>query len=188
MSQLICSNCGTVGTPKTVIKGSVLIEIVLWVCFIVPGIIYSIWRLTTRAKVCRSCGAKNMVPLNTPMGKKLSVDIAKASSSPTKSEAGAGSDTRKCPFCAEFIKAEAVICRFCQKELPPLPEAVPDSKVTKAVPMEMLTSEEQAQVMEKFGITYDGEEFHSLNYRYEKLSDAVNYAKSQATKRNNKNA
>ena len=29
--------------------------------------------------------------------------------------------TRTCPFCAEIIKAEAKICRFCQKELPPLP-------------------------------------------------------------------
>lgn len=28
--------------------------------------------------------------------------------------------TRKCPFCAEIIKAEAKICRFCQRELPPL--------------------------------------------------------------------
>jgi hypothetical protein len=71
MSQLICSNCGTVGTPKTVTKGSILIEIALWLFFIIPGIIYSIWRLTTRTKACRSCGAENMVPLNSPMGKKL---------------------------------------------------------------------------------------------------------------------
>lgn len=71
MSQLICPNCGTVGTPKTVTKGSMLIEIVLWIFLIVPGIIYSIWRLTTRAKVCRSCGSKNMIPLNSPMGEKL---------------------------------------------------------------------------------------------------------------------
>ena len=27
---------------------------------------------------------------------------------------------RKCPFCAELVKAEATICRFCQKDLPVL--------------------------------------------------------------------
>lgn len=32
-----------------------------------------------------------------------------------------GSMTRACPFCAETVKVEARICRFCQKELPPLP-------------------------------------------------------------------
>lgn len=78
MSQLICSNCGTIGSPKTVTKGSILIEIVLWICFIVPGLIYSIWRLTTRTKACRSCGADNMVPLTSPMGKKLQSEFKDA--------------------------------------------------------------------------------------------------------------
>ena len=75
MSGSICSNCGTVGTPKSVTRGSILIEIVLWLCFIIPGVIYSIWRLTTRAKACRSCGSTNMVPLDSPMGKKLQRDF-----------------------------------------------------------------------------------------------------------------
>lgn len=28
------------------------------------------------------------------------------------------SPAKKCPFCAEFIKAEALKCRFCQSEVP----------------------------------------------------------------------
>jgi hypothetical protein len=29
-------------------------------------------------------------------------------------------DRRKCPFCAEIIKREAVKCRFCGSEVPPI--------------------------------------------------------------------
>jgi RNA polymerase subunit RPABC4/transcription elongation factor Spt4 len=39
-------------------------------------------------------------------------------SQPLSSEAG----YRKCPNCAEFVKSEAKVCRFCQRELPSLLE------------------------------------------------------------------
>ncbi len=29
-----------------------------------------------------------------------------------------GADTRKCPFCAEIVRSEASICRYCHKDLP----------------------------------------------------------------------
>jgi len=67
----ICPNCGHQGKPKNVTRGSILIEFVLWLAFILPGLIYSLWRLTTRTKVCPSCGAPNMVPTDSPGGRQL---------------------------------------------------------------------------------------------------------------------
>lgn len=69
--RFICSNCGYVGWPKKITKGSILIELVLWLCFIIPGVLYSLWRLSSRHKACPKCLAPNMVPENTPRGQKL---------------------------------------------------------------------------------------------------------------------
>jgi len=71
MSQMICADCGTVGKPKSVVKGSFLIEVILWLCFLIPGIIYSLWRMSSRHKACRECGSTTMVPVDSPRGKKL---------------------------------------------------------------------------------------------------------------------
>jgi len=67
----VCPNCGHVGYPKTRVKGSILIELILWIMFIIPGVIYSIWRLTTKAKVCPMCAASCMIPASTPKGREL---------------------------------------------------------------------------------------------------------------------
>lgn len=75
---LICTVCGEAGSTKTVTAGSILIEIVLWMCFLIPGLIYSIWRLTTRRKVCRSCGAAQLVRVDSPAGRKLAAELGEA--------------------------------------------------------------------------------------------------------------
>lgn len=28
--------------------------------------------------------------------------------------------TRKCPSCAEYVRPDAKVCRYCQRDLPPL--------------------------------------------------------------------
>ena len=76
MASLICATCGTVDEPKKVMKGSFLIELVLWIFLIVPGLLYSLWRLVTpRTKVCRSCGSTNIIPLDSPVGQKLQKEL-----------------------------------------------------------------------------------------------------------------
>lgn len=76
--QLICTQCHSIGTPKTIARGSFWIEVVLWLLFLVPGLIYSIWRLTTKRKACQYCGASSLVPLSSPMGQKLRQQNQKA--------------------------------------------------------------------------------------------------------------
>ena len=74
--ELVCLNCGYIGKPKKVTKGSFAIEIILWLLMIVPGVVYSIWRLTTRHEACPTCGAINMIPLDSPKGQELSKNSA----------------------------------------------------------------------------------------------------------------
>lgn len=69
--KFICTICGYIGKPKNITRGSFFIEIVLWFFFIIPGLIYTIWRLTTKGKVCPACGNLPMIPLNTPKGLEL---------------------------------------------------------------------------------------------------------------------
>lgn len=67
----VCKDCGTVAEPKTATRGTLALEIILWLCFLVPGLIYSVWRLSTRYDACPSCGSANLVPVASPHGKQL---------------------------------------------------------------------------------------------------------------------
>lgn len=64
--DMYCPNCGSAGKPKTFTPGSFALEVLLWLFFIVPGLIYSIWRLTARYKGCASCGQRGVIPVDSP--------------------------------------------------------------------------------------------------------------------------
>ncbi|HEY8085904.1 MAG TPA: hypothetical protein VIE69_09920 [Methylophilaceae bacterium] len=77
--EKICAKCGYVGHAKKITKGSFLVEVILWLLFIpglgyfssgriysqggllyvmlffIPGVIYSLWRITTKYYVCPNC-------------------------------------------------------------------------------------------------------------------------------------
>lgn len=71
-TEWICTQCGSIGTPKRTPRGSMLVEIGLWLCLLVPGLIYSLWRVGSKQPTCRQCGSANcMIPLDTPRGREL---------------------------------------------------------------------------------------------------------------------
>lgn len=67
----VCTHCGTRGTPKDRVKGSMGMELILWLCFLLPGLLYSIWRLSSKERVCPACQQPGMIPIATPVGKKI---------------------------------------------------------------------------------------------------------------------
>lgn len=63
---LYCPSCGTVSNGQRHVPGSIAVEIILWLCFLVPGIIYSIWRLSAAKKACTACKAVGLIPVSSP--------------------------------------------------------------------------------------------------------------------------
>lgn len=65
---MICKNCGTVHTGTHTLPGSGWIELILWLAYIFPGLIYSIWRRSGRRPTCAACGSRDLIPESTPAG------------------------------------------------------------------------------------------------------------------------
>jgi len=84
--NMICEDCGYIGTAKTQISGSLWMEILLYIIalmvavptvfisFLVP-FIYSIHRRTVSEKVCCKCGG-DIVNIHTPKGEEVLKEMA----------------------------------------------------------------------------------------------------------------
>jgi hypothetical protein len=64
--EVHCLDCGTEGKAEMHTPGNTLIEVILWLCFIIPGIIYSIWRISARKQVCSACQSQRLIPPGSP--------------------------------------------------------------------------------------------------------------------------
>jgi hypothetical protein len=68
----LCLKCGHSGKTKKSMPGSIGIEIILWLFFIIPGVIYSIWRHSSKKDICSSCGSfDQLIPLDSPKAKEF---------------------------------------------------------------------------------------------------------------------
>lgn len=65
--HMFCTTCGYEGKVKKQTPGSFLIEVIMWLAFLVPGIIYSLWRITNKYFVCAKCRNKSVIPIDSPM-------------------------------------------------------------------------------------------------------------------------
>ena len=98
-----CNACRNY-TPTALIKGSGWIELVLYLFYIFPGIIYSIWRRSGSPNVCPHCRSAALIPATAA---KPEVTLA-----PTEVR-----DEIECPYCAERILARANICKHCGSQV-----------------------------------------------------------------------
>lgn len=62
----VCRNCLSLVIPRTTTPGNDLLTLGLLLLFLVPGVLYGVWRLTARHKVCPVCWQPVLVPLGTP--------------------------------------------------------------------------------------------------------------------------
>jgi hypothetical protein len=68
--RVYCLDCGSSARPVKHTPGSFLLELFLWCLFLVPGLVYSLWRLSARGSVCRVCDSRRIVPSDSPRARR----------------------------------------------------------------------------------------------------------------------
>jgi hypothetical protein len=99
-----CLDCGFVGQPEQYKPGTFQMELGLWLLFLVPGVIYSVWRLSARYQRCAKCGNKRIVPTDSPVAQAALRRLSPPSSP----------HPWVCTACGEPIFRGGSFCERCQ--------------------------------------------------------------------------
>ena len=101
-----CPRCGFDGYTRTVTPGSFGMELFLWLLFLLPGLIYGIWRLAARYQACPKCGEKNWIP----------IEMYRAQLQ-TQAPAAVPSGKGFCQYCGT-PRGDGQFCAGCGKKFP----------------------------------------------------------------------
>lgn len=69
--EMLCTRCYREAKPKTHTPGSFIVELALYLLLVVPGLLYSGYRIANRHKVCRYCGSPELVDLSSPAAQEI---------------------------------------------------------------------------------------------------------------------
>ena len=86
----VCTMCGCQREPILVRRGNGYIEITLWLFFIFPGLMYSLWRLVRKHEVCPKCMQPGMIRTGSSQGFQLKRLMKELSKPPAKLEEDLG--------------------------------------------------------------------------------------------------
>ncbi|MCF8724052.1 hypothetical protein LQ236_002072 [Nitrospina gracilis] len=67
----ICLTCGCQRQPINVRRGHIAIEVLLYLFYIVPGVMYTLWRSVRRHDVCPKCRTPSIVKTTSPQAFQL---------------------------------------------------------------------------------------------------------------------
>lgn len=73
----VCTTCGHHGPAEIHTPGNSAITLVLLLFFLLPGIIYIIWRHTSAKPACSACGSLAVIPPSSPIARQLLADASR---------------------------------------------------------------------------------------------------------------
>lgn len=71
MNTHVCTKCEEQVKPTRQQPGSFLMEIFLWLFFLLPGFIYSLYRMFNTFYGCPNCHSKDVVVLSSKRAKRI---------------------------------------------------------------------------------------------------------------------